>query len=74
MYKIEIWRFHCVVDTYTRNNIKEILKWYKNNWQISYEWGDCSFEVYKNDKELSFYELEEIGFFEAFEDIEEEEE
>ena len=74
MYKIEIWRFHVIHETYTSNNIKEILKWYRENWQIAYEYGDCYFEVYKNDKELSFDELNGIGFFEAFEDIEEEEE
>ena len=45
MYKIEIWRFHIIHETYTSNNIKDILKWYRNNWQISYEWGNCSFEV-----------------------------
>ena len=82
MYKIEIWRFHIIHETYTSNNIKDILKWYRNNWQISYEWGNCSFEVYKIDDravrpdeflEHSFDELEEIGFFKSFEDLDEEE-
>lgn len=74
MYKIEIWRFHVIHETYKSNNIKDILKWYRNNWKISYEYGNCYFEVYKNGKELSFDELEEIGFFESFEDLDEEEE
>lgn len=74
MYKIEIWRFHCVEETYTSNNIKDVLKWYRDNWQISYEYGGCSFEVYKNGKQLSFDELNEIGFFVSFEELDEEEE
>lgn len=74
MYKIEIWRFHIIYETYTSNNIKDILKWYRNNWQILYEWGNCSFEVYKNGKQLSFDELNEIGFFVSSEELDEEEE
>nr|DAW32521.1 MAG TPA: hypothetical protein [Caudoviricetes sp.] len=74
MYKIEIWRFHVIHETYTSNNIKDILKWYRNNWQIAYENGNCSFEVYKNGKELSFDELNEKGFFVSFEKLDEEEE
>lgn len=74
MYKIEIWRFHVIHKTYTSNNIKDVLKWYRENWQISYEYGACSFEVYKNGKQLSFDELNEIGFFVSFEELDEEEE
>lgn len=72
MYKINIWRFHCIVETYISNNIKDILKWYRNNWIISYEQGLCCFYVFENGKELSFDELNKIGFFKSFEDLDEE--
>ena len=29
MYRIEIWRYHGIVDVYTSNNIKKVLTWYK---------------------------------------------
>ena len=74
MYKIEIWRFHLIHETYTSNNIKEILKWYRENYLLLYEYGECCFYVYKNDEELSFDECSKIGFFVSFEELEEEEE
>lgn len=73
MYKIEIWRFHVIHETYTSNNIKDILKWYRANWLLVYEYGGCCFYVYKNDEKLSFDELNKIGFFVSFEELDEEE-
>ena len=74
MYKIEIWRFHIIHETYTSNKIKDILKWYRNNWLIAYKQGECCFYVYKNGQKLSFDELKKIGFFVSFEELAEEEE
>ena len=63
-YKIEIWQYHGIVETYESNDIKDILKWYKNNWKYTYECGDCSFSICDNNKELSFDEVYELGFYE----------
>ncbi len=61
-YKIEIWQWHKLVEIYKSGNIKEILKWYKENWQDIYNIGDCTFYVYENDRKLTFSEEYKLGF------------
>ena len=48
LYKIEIWRYHSIEATYESNDINEVVKWYREEWQYAYEWGECSFSVFKN--------------------------
>lgn len=75
MYKIEIWRFHVIHETYKSNDIKDILKWFRENWVLTFSNEECHICVYKNNKELSFHELYELGFYKTFEEwLEEEEE
>lgn len=62
MYKIEIWQHWSLVETYEDDNIEEVLRWYKSNWQYCYECGGCAFDLYKDDVELSFDEEYELGF------------
>lgn len=62
-YKIEIWRFHSVVDVFEHHDINEILRWYKYNWQFVYDNGGCTFYLFKNDKKLTFDETHELGFY-----------
>lgn len=62
-YKIEIWRNHWIVEIFESNSIKEVLKWYKKEWQHTYDMGACTFYLYKYDKELSFSEKENFGFY-----------
>lgn len=61
-YKIEIWRYLSVIDTYESDNIADLIKWYKTNWYYIYESGECSFIVYENGIELSFEEEYQLGF------------
>lgn len=63
-WQIDIWQYHNVVDSYENNNIEEVLKWFRQNWLWSYDNGNCSFDVYKNDRLLTFDEENELGFFE----------
>ena len=63
-YKIKIWQYHCLVDTYENNDVKEILEWYKEHWLWTYENGGCAFYVYENDRELTFDEEYKLGFYE----------
>ena len=63
MYKIEIWQYHSKVDTYKNKDIKKVLKWYKENWEIINEHGYCCYYLYKNNKELSYDEGREFGFY-----------
>ena len=62
-YKIEIWRFHAIIDTFESSDINEILKWYKEEYQYMYDMGECTFYVYINNKELDYDEEKELGFF-----------
>lgn len=62
IFKIEIWQYHCVVDTYESNDMTEILEWYFKNWKGCYENGGCTYYVYKNNEELSFDEIYQLGF------------
>lgn len=62
-YKIEIWQFYNIVETYENDDIKEILKWYKSNWSWTYDNGGCSFSIYEESRELSFDEINYLGFY-----------
>lgn len=63
MYKIEIWQYHSIIETYENKDVKNVLKWYKENWQTCYDYGSCTFYLYKDDEELSFEKTNELGFF-----------
>lgn len=63
IYKIEIWQYHEKVATYKNKDIKKILKWYKKNWESVYDFGLCTFYLYRNEKDLSFKEKSKLGFF-----------
>ena len=62
-YKIEIWRYHHKVETYENEDIKEVLKWYKEEWQYTFDMGECTFYIYENDRRMDFDEEYELGFF-----------
>lgn len=62
MYKIEIWQYHDLKETYENNDVKKVLRWYKSHWKDCYEYGGCAFDVYKDDVQLSFDEEYELGF------------
>ena len=62
-YKIEIWQWHALSKTYESNNIKDVVEWYKLHWKDCYEQGYCTFCVYENDRQLSFSEEDNLGFF-----------
>ena len=61
-YKIEIWKYHRIVETYENNDIKEILKWYIENWLSVHDYGGCTFYIYEENKQLSIDEENDLGF------------
>lgn len=61
-YRIEIWQYHNITETYESNDIDDILQWYRIHWYWCYELGDCTFYVYKDDVELSWDEEYKLGF------------
>lgn len=62
-YKIEIWQYHSIIDTYENEDINKVLKWYKSNWEYVYEHGNCAFSLYKNGEILTFEEKCKLGFY-----------
>ena len=62
-YKIEIWRHHAIVDSFQNDDVQEVLKWYRREWQGCYDNGGCTFYLFKNGSELSFEEEYSLGFF-----------
>lgn len=61
-YKIEIWQYHVITETYESNDINDILKWYRVHWRWLYELGDCTFCVYKDGVEIPWDEEYKLGF------------
>lgn len=61
-FKIEIWQYHRIADTYENDKIEEVLHWYRRNWHLCYDMGGCCFEVFDGEKRLNFEELCELGF------------
>lgn len=62
-YRIEIWQHHHLTTSYENDNIKKVLKWYKKYWQVKYEFGNCTFYLFKSNKELDFNKCYELGFY-----------
>lgn len=62
-YRLEIWQYHHLHTFYEDNNIKKVLKWYKKYWQWIYEFGDCTFYLFENGKELDFDKCNKLGFY-----------
>ena len=61
-FKIEIWIYGSITDTYTNTSINEVLKWFKENWKCCYDNGGCAFYVYEDGRVLSFNETYNLGF------------
>ena len=62
-YKIDIWQYGNIVESYESDDIKEIVNWYKENWSSAYEQGLCSIDVYEPRKDIPFEEAVKLGFF-----------
>lgn len=67
-YKIEIWQYHQIVETFESDDIKEVLNWYIENWRAVYDYGGCTFYLYEKHKKLSFDKEYELGFYDFEED------
>lgn len=62
-YRLEIWQYHCLTTSYESNNIKKVLKWYQKNWKDLFDYGYCTFYLFKNNEMLDFNKCYELGFF-----------
>ncbi len=62
-YKIEIWCWRELQDIYESEDVQDVLDWFLSNWYASYDNGFCSFCVYEDDRELSFEEGYDLGFY-----------
>ena len=63
MYKIKIWEYYNLADTFENNDISKVLEYYNKHWKSRYKNDMCVFDIFKDNKELSFEEKNELGFF-----------
>lgn len=62
-YKIDIWQYGNIVESYESNDIEEVVDWYKENWFSAYECGLCTIDVYEPRRDIPFEEAVKLGFF-----------
>jgi hypothetical protein len=62
MYKIEIWRYHSICETFENEDVKEVLEWFKDNWMEEHENGGCTFYTYKDNEALDYDTEYDLGF------------
>lgn len=68
-YRIEIWQYHSKADEYESNDLKAVLKWFREKWLWVYDNDGCSFSVFENDRRMSFEEEYDLGFYDREEII-----
>lgn len=61
-YKINIWQYNSITDTYESDKIEEVLKWYEKNYKWTFENGECSFNILKDNEILTIKQEIELGF------------
>lgn len=61
-YRIEIWQYHFVTDSFSSYDILNIRNWWLDRWYAVWCYGECTLEVYKNDRPMSREELSNLGF------------
>lgn len=66
-YRIEIWQYHFVTDSFSSYDIFNIRNWWLDKWYAAQRYGECSLEVYKNDRPMpmSCEELGNLGFYDG---------
>ena len=66
-YKIDVWQYGCIIESYESDDIKEVAEWYKENWSNAYSYGLCAIEIYKQKadmiEDIPFNEALELGFY-----------
>lgn len=62
-YKIVIWCWREIKDFYESEDLQDVRDWFLRNWYTSYDNGFCAFDVYEGDRQLSFEEEYDLGFY-----------
>ena len=42
-YKIDIWIYETIEDTYESDDLQDAVQWYKDSWSSVWDNGGCSF-------------------------------
>ena len=62
-YKVDIWQYCSIIDTYECNDIEEAAEWYKSHWSLAYDNGLCAVEIYENGEDYPFDKAVKLGFY-----------
>ena len=62
-YRLEVWVYRSPRAIYEDNDIKSLVKTFKEDWGDEYENGGCAIYVYDDGRELSLDEEFALGFY-----------
>ena len=62
-YKIDVWQWGSIRESYESDDIKEVADWYKRNWSGAYDCGLCAIEIYEDGEDYPFDEALKLGFY-----------
>lgn len=62
-YKVDIWQWGHIIESYECNDIEEAADWYKESWYLAYDNGLFAVEVYENGEEYPFDQAVKLGFY-----------
>jgi len=61
-YKIEIWRFHRIIDIYENDDIEKVGEWYRKNYLDLFNSGGCTYYLFEDNRQLTFEEERDLDF------------
>ncbi len=62
-YKIDVWQYGFLRESYESDNIEDVVNWYKENWCYAYQYGLCAIEIYEDGETYPFNKALELGFY-----------
>lgn len=62
-YRIDVWQYGNIVESYEGDDLTELVDWYKENWFVAYEHGLCALDIYEQRKDIPFEEAVKLGFY-----------
>lgn len=62
-YRIDIWQYGDISESYESDDIKDLVNWYKENWSTAYYIGECTMDIYKPREDIPYEEAVRLGFY-----------
>ena len=75
-YKIEVWQHHRKIDEYENDDPKKVDSWYKKNYQLMDDWGECCYYKFVENQhveDLKQAQRDDLRMIKSVEDFTDEE-